>query len=299
MYKLFRLAIVAGLSVAAHSSIGQAATEELSVSHTPLKGSLHILQGRGGNVVASVGEDGILLIDADYPQYAQAYSQALKQLAPSVDYPEFVLNTHWHGDHTGGNEFWAQRGSVVMAHINVRRRMSTRQDMKAIGNVVEPSPKAALPVVTYGHSLALHFNGEDIEVQHYPEGHTDGDSVVYFASENVVHLGDLMFKDRFPFVDVGSGGNVFAYIANVERILARIDDQTVIVAGHGGPLANKADLERYRDMLVTTSSQVKDKLTRGQSLEAITAEGLGGEWASWGKNFINEAAWISFIAASI
>ena len=273
--------------------------EAPSVTQTPLRGALHVLQGRGGNVLASVGEDGILLVDDDYPQYAPAYGDALAQLDRSGRQPRFVLNTHWHGDHTGGNAFWAERGAVVLAHINVRKRMATRQEMKAMGRVVEPSPKKALPVVTFGHSLALHFNGDVIEVQHFPEGHTDGDSVVFFTAENVVHMGDLMWKDRFPFVDVGSGGNVFSLIANIERILPRIDEQTTIVAGHGGPLADKADLERYLAMLRTTSNLVREQLAQGQSLDAITAQGLGDEWASWGEHYIEEAAWISFIAASL
>lgn len=287
------------LALVALAGPALSAEESVSVKTVPVKDTLQVLQGRGGNVLASIGEDGVLLIDADYGQYAPAYLEALAELAPAGDVPRFVLNTHWHGDHTGGNEFWAGRGAVVVAHSNVRRRMSTRQEQKALDRVVEPSPAAALPVVTYGDAMALHFNGADVEIQHYPGGHTDGDSVVYFAEENVVHMGDLLFKDRFPFVDVDSGGNVFRYIAHVESVLARLDDSTVVIAGHGGPLANKADVERFRNMLVTTSALVQDKLARGESLEAITAGGLGEQWSSWEWNFIDEAAWIRFVAASL
>lgn len=295
-----RLALLATvITLLTPAMVVMAQEEAPSVTQTPLGGALYVLQGRGGNVLASVGEDGILLVDDDYAETAPAYSAVLDQLDESGRQPRFVLNTHWHGDHTGGNAFWAERGAVVVAHINVRNRMATRQEMKAMGRVVEPSPKEALPVVTFGHSLALHFNGDVLEVQHFPEGHTDGDSIVFFTAENVVHMGDLMWKDRFPFVDVGSGGNVFSLIANIERILARIDDQTTLVAGHGGPLANKADLERYLAMLRTTSALVRDKLAQGQSLEAITAQGLGDEWSSWGEHYIKEAAWISFIADSL
>lgn len=155
----------------------------------------------------------------------------------------------------------------------------------------------ALPVVTYGDSLVVHFNGDDIEVQHYPQGHTDGDSVVYYSRENVVHMGDLFFKDAFPFVDIGSGGNVAGYIAAVEAVLARVDDQTVIVPGHGS-VADRADLLRYHHMLTTTSAAVLDSLARGMTVEDLASRGLGDEWASWGKGFIDEARWISFIAAS-
>lgn len=296
MSRLTPLALIGGL-VLAFTCLSSAAQDKApTVTLTPLKGALHLLQGRGGNVVASVGEDGILLVDDDYGEYAQAYHDALVQLAGPGLEPAFVFNTHWHSDHTGSNAFWAERGAVIMAHRNVRVRMSTRQEMKTIGRVVEPSPKQALPIVTFDDSLVIHFNGEDIEVQHYPTGHTDGDGVVYYSTENVVHMGDLFFKDRFPFVDIGSGGDVQGYIAAVASILARVDDSTVIVPGHGS-LADKADLERYHRMLTTTSAQVLKSLDQGMSVEAITSRGLGEQWASWGGGFINEARWISFIAA--
>jgi glyoxylase-like metal-dependent hydrolase (beta-lactamase superfamily II) len=301
MNKFPSLIYRAGIILLAMSgaTLAQGQASAVTVSH--LKGPLQLLVGpggSGGNVVASVGEDGILLVDDNYPQHVPAFRQALAALDAAGRQPRFVLNTHWHGDHTGGNVFWAEQGAVLLAHSNVRQRMSTRQDMKALGQVVEPSPKAALPVITYGDSLALHFNGDDIEVQHYRAGHTDGDSVVFYSRQNVVHMGDLFFKDAFPFVDIGSGGNVFSYRANVETILARIDNDTLVVPGHGG-LANRADLVRYHRMLVTTSTAVKEALAQGMTLAEITEQGLGEEWASWGGGFIKETTWISFIAASI
>lgn len=268
-----------------------------TVTTTALTGNLHLLQGRGGNVVASIGEDGVLIIDDDYEEMVPAYEAALTDLVGADANPRFIINTHWHLDHVGGNLFWADRGAVVLAHSNVRERMSTRQEMKAFDRVVEASPAEALPVITYGDSLALHFNDDDIEVQHYASAHTDGDSVVYFTSENVVHMGDLFFKDGFPFVDLGSGGSVAGYIAAADAILARVDDATVIVPGHGS-LADRADLQRYRDMLVTTSSAVQARLDAGESVDSIVEQGLGEEWAPWGTGFINEERWISFIANS-
>ena len=297
MHKMASLALAAGFAVLALTPFSSVAEEPPSVSVTPLKGPLHMMQGRGGNVVVSIGDDGVLLVDDDYAPYAPAYQQAIAKLTGSDIEPRFVLNTHWHGDHTGSNAFWGERGAVIMAHTNVRQRMSTRQEMKALGKVVEPSPKVALPVVTYGDSLAVHFNGDDIEVQYYPRGHTDGDSVVFYSRENVVHMGDLFFKDAFPFVDIGSGGDVFGYIANVQALLARVDDSTLIVPGHGS-LANKTDLKRFHQMLTTTSAIVKSGLEQGMTVEAITEAGLGQEWASWGKGFIDEAMWIGTIAGS-
>jgi glyoxylase-like metal-dependent hydrolase (beta-lactamase superfamily II) len=298
MQKIMKFALAGAALMATATLYAQETAEQLSVTTTPLKDNLYLLKGRGGNVVASVGEDGVMIVDDDYPQYAPAYNDAINALTGDESTARFVINTHWHGDHTGGNEYWGDRGAVIVAHINVRERMSTRQEMKAMDRVVEPSPRSALPVVTFGDSLALHFNNEDIEVQHLPAGHTDGDSVVFFTAQNLVHMGDHFFKDAFPFVDIGSGGNVLSFTRNIETMLARVDDQTVIVPGHG-TVANKADLQRYLDMLHTTTALVQGKLEQGMSVEAITEEGLGEEWASWGQGFIKEAYWIGFIAGSL
>ena len=292
-----RLVLVTGLTSVLFAAASQAEKAGVSVAVTELRGPLHLLQAVGGNVVASVGGDGILLVDDDYATNAAVLEAAVSGLAQSSRAPRFVLNTHWHNDHTGGNQYWGSRGSVILAHANVRGRMSSRQNVKALGMVVEPSLAEALPVVTFEDSMALHFNGVDIEVQHYPGGHTDGDSVIYFSQQNVVHMGDLFFKDRFPFVDVSSGGGVVAYTENVATVLARIDDQTIVVPGHGS-VANKDDLQRFYRMLGITISAVKSALAAGETVEAIVAQGLGEEWSAWGKGFINEAAWINAIAAS-
>ncbi|MFK8049173.1 MAG: MBL fold metallo-hydrolase [Halioglobus sp.] len=279
-----------------------AAEDAPSVSTSPIKGALHLLQGRGGNVVASVGADGILIIDDDFAAYADAYQRALNKLVPGSDdaqVPQFVINTHWHGDHTGGNLYWGDKGSVIVAHSNVRARMSTRQEMKVSGRVVEASPAAALPVVTYGDSMALHFNDDDIEILHLPTGHTDGDSVVFFAKANVVHMGDHFFMNSFPFVDLGSGGNVAGFTANISAVLDRVDDTTIIIPGHGGKRATKKDLQRYHEMLVTTVKSVSVRMEKGQTQESIVEDGLDDKWASWGQGFINEEMWIKTIAAGL
>lgn len=263
----------------------------------PLKGPLHLLQGRGGNIVASIGDDGVLLVDADYADMAPAFARVVRELSGSTDTPRFLLNTHWHLDHTGGNALWGERGTVVMGHDNVRSRMASGGRIAALGVAQEASPKVALPVVTYGDAAALHFNGDTLELQHYPEGHTDGDSVVFFSEENVVHMGDLFFKDRFPFVDTSSGGSVDGYITGVQAVLERIDDSTVVVPGHGD-VADRADLQRFADMLVATRDHVRGRLAAGASVEDVIEEGLGEEWAGWANpNFITEERWIGFLAA--
>jgi glyoxylase-like metal-dependent hydrolase (beta-lactamase superfamily II) len=269
--------------------------ETPSVTTTAIKDGLYLLQGRGGNVMASVGDDGVLLIDSDYANYVPAYQQALTTLGDGK--ARFLINTHWHGDHTGGNTYWGEQGGLIVAHDNVRVRMSSRQDNKFIGRVTEPSPVVAWPMVTYDDSLALHVNGETVEVQHYPRGHTDGDSVVFFVEANVVHLGDHFFKDRFPFVDIASGGTVDGFIANVAALLEKTGPDTVIIPGHGS-LANRADLRRYYEMLVETRAAVKAMQAEGLDLEAIQARGLDPQWESWGGGFIKQDYWISFIVHS-
>ena len=267
---------------------------ELSVQ--ALRGPLQLLQGKGGNVVASVGLDGILLIDNDYPEMSAAYEKAVSEFTDAPLMPGFVINTHWHFDHSGNNEFWAERGAIIVAHDNVRERMAAGQRITALDMQVEPSPPMALPIITFDDSFALHFNGDAIEVQHYPAGHTDGDSVIFYAQENVVHMGDLFFKDRYPFIDLSSGGSVAGYIKNVEAVLARVDDNTLIVPGHGA-VASRADLERFLGMLKSTTTAVQDALDKGKSVEEIRAQTLGAKWASWGKGFIDEPSWIATIAA--
>lgn len=299
MKVLSRLTLFAVFALTTVCSAAQAAGEMTpGVNSTKIGDGLYLLQGKGGNVVASVGKDGILIIDDDYTEYASAYHDTLKSLSATDGLPRFVINTHWHSDHVGTNAYWGERGAVILAHDNVYDRMSTRQVMKALDMVVEPSPPAALPVVTYDDGISLHFNGDILDVQHFARGHTDGDSVVFFNGANVVHMGDHYFKDRFPFVDLGSGGNVLSYTDNVARVLERVNDATVIVPGHGG-LADKADLGRYLEMLETTTALVQAGLEQGMSVKAISERGLGEEWASWGQGFISEAAWISFIAGSL
>jgi glyoxylase-like metal-dependent hydrolase (beta-lactamase superfamily II) len=270
--------------------------QDPSVTITPLKGGLQLLRGRGGNVLLSLGEDGILQVDTDYPEYAAAYEQAIKSLGG--ERPRFIINTHWHGDHVGGNAFWGERDAVIVAHQAVRERMSTRQEMKRFQRIVEPSPAPALPLVTYADALVLHVNGDTVEVQHYPRGHTDGDSVVFFVEQNVVHMGDHMFNGAFPFVDLGSGGNVLAFTRNVAAILQRVDDQTIVVPGHGA-LASSADLQQYHQMLVETTAEVRAMASRSESREAILEQGLDDKWQSWGRGFIDEPSWIGFILDSL
>lgn len=292
---LLRLALVTGTSITAF--VGPAVAQ--NVTTTQLTDSLYMMQGRGGNVVLSFGDDGAVMIDDDYPNMVTAYQSAVDEvMGEDFSAPQYVINTHWHQDHTGGNSYWAGEGAKVIAHNNVRKRMQEGLDNKALGVVFPPSPDEALPVMTFDSQFSLYANSEAIVVEHFSAGHTDGDSMVFFTNDNVVHMGDHFFNGRFPFVDIESGGNVLSYTQNVASVVARIDDATQVVPGHG-PLASKAELEAYHAMLVETVAEVRAALDAGKSVDDIVAAGLDAKWAEWGTGFINEAAWIRTIVGSL
>lgn len=223
-----------------------------------------VLFGAGGNIGVSYGEDGTILIDDQFAPLTEKIQTAVSTLGAQP--VKFLVNTHWHYDHTGGNENLGKAGAVIMAHDNVRVRMAAGQ-----GNQ-KPSPKVALPVVTYADGLKLHLNGEEVRVIHMPAGHTDGDSIVHWTKSNVIHMGDLFFlRMSFPFVDASSGGNVRGVIAAADKVLAMADDKTKIIPGHGA-VATKADLKQYRDMVAEIVSKVETSAKAGKTLEQIKAE---------------------------
>ncbi len=266
---------------------------KVEVKAQPVSGNIHMLTGAGGNIGVSAGSDGILIVDDQFAPLADKIRAALKGLGDGK--LKFVLNTHWHGDHTGGNEAFGREASII-AHDNVRKRLAADQQVR--GQKIAASPKEALPVITFGQSVSVHFNGEEIRVIHFPHGHTDGDSVIFFTKSKVVHMGDDFFAGGFPFVDLESGGSVQGLIANIAKVLAEIPADTKIIPGHGR-LSAPADLKAYHRMLTETTRIVADKTKAGKSLEAIQAEGLPEEWKEWGSGFIDTKSWIATIHASL
>lgn len=223
-----------------------------------------VLFGAGGNIGVSYGEDGTILIDDQFAPLTEKIQAAVSTLGAQP--VKFLVNTHWHYDHTGGNENLGKANAVIMAHDNVRVRMAAGQ-----GNQ-KPAAKVALPVVTYADGLKLHLNGEEVRVMHMPAGHTDGDSIVHWTKSNVIHMGDLFFlRMSFPFVDASSGGNVRGIVAAADKVLAIADDQTKIIPGHG-PVATKADLQQYRNMVAEIVAKVETGIKAGKTLEQIKAE---------------------------
>src|SRR5215212_2224794 len=202
---------------------------KVQVKAIKVAGNVYMLEGAGGNIGVSVGADGILIVDDQFAPLADKIRAALKSLGEGK--LRFILNTHWHGDHTGGNAAFGPEAPII-AHDNVRKRMATEQKSEIFKNTTPASPKQALPVITFDQSLTVHFNGEEIRVIHYPQGHTDGDSVIFFTSSNVIHLGDDFFAGRFPFVDVDSGGNVVGLAKNIGEIIPKIPAGAKLIPGH-------------------------------------------------------------------
>jgi len=264
---------------------------EIKVEH--VAGKVYMLTGSGGNIGVSVGEDGLLIVDDQYAPLADKIRAALKGLGEGK--LKFVLNTHWHGDHTGGNESFAA-DAPILAQTNVRKRMAV--DQTIFGEVVKASPAKALPVVTYDQGISLHFNGEEIDAVHYPHGHTDGDSVIFFTGSNVVHMGDDFFNGFFPFVDIASGGSVQGMAENVAQVLKKLPAGAKVIPGHG-KLSDGAGLKAFHDMLVATTAVVQKEMKAGKSLDDIKKAGLPDEWKSWGTGFIKTDAWVETIYNSL
>ncbi len=253
---------------------------DVQIKDSAIAGSIHALIGRGGNIGVSAGDDGILIIDDQYEPLAEKIANSLANLGS--DKPRYIINTHFHGDHTGSNSwFHTQKDSTIMAHENVRIRLLSDEEVN----------DTALPVITYKDGIKLHFNGETLEVIHFPNGHTDGDSVVWVKEPNVLHTGDLFFNGMFPFIDLESGGDVAGYIDSVETLLTKIDEKTQIIPGHG-PLATKADYEKFLQMIKETKAFVETQKAQGKSVEELITSGLDRKWQSWHWDFITEEKWI-------
>lgn len=240
---------------------------------------IYVLFGSGGNIGLAVGEDGTFLID---DQFAPLTAKITAAVAAVTDQPvKFLLNTHWHGDHAGGNENFGEAGAIILAHDNVRKRMAAGQFMEFFNSERPPSPDAALPVITFNSEMTLHINGQTMRVIHEPHAHTDGDSVIYFAEANVIHMGDLFFNRLYPFIDLDSGGSVQGMISGINRMLMIANGETRIIPGHG-PVGDRDDLIAFRDLLSGLLGQVSALKADGMSKDEILAAGLTDDYdATW------------------
>jgi cyclase len=252
---------------------------------------VYMLVGNGGNIGVSVGEDGVVLIDDQFAPMVPKIEAAVRALSERPI--RFVINTHWHGDHTGGNEALGKAGAVIVAHGNVRERMSVEQFNAFTGSPTPASPREALPVVTFEHGVTLHVNGDDLEVIHLPRAHTDGDAVIRWRRANVVHMGDLFFNGTYPFIDVASGGSVNGLVEALDFVLGSVDGAVRIIPGHG-PLAGRAELQAYRDMLAAVRDRIAAQIAAGRSQDEVIAARPTADFdAAWGGGFFKPDEWVA------
>jgi cyclase len=278
--KIFLVSAITAFFLA-NSVMSQDKWDEVKITSQAVSESVHMLAGMGGNIGVSVGPEGILVIDDQYAPLAEKIAAAIGDISKQPI--KYIVNTHYHGDHTGSNVYFTEvKGSTIFAHNNVRKRLAEKED----------HTHAELPVVTFQEGVTFHFNGDTINVMHLPAGHTDSDSVVWFEEANVLHPGDLFFEGRFPYIDLDGGGTVAGYIKNVTKLISMLKDDTKIIPGHGS-LANKVDYQKALDMLVDTAAMVKSMKTKGISVEDAVEQGLGEKYKAWAWNFITEKKWIN------
>lgn len=254
----------------------QAGVDTVQIRTTPLAPGVYMLTGLGGNIGLAVGDDAVFLVDDQYAPLTPKILAAIAAVSPKP--VRFVLNTHWHFDHTGGNENIGRTGALVVAHENVRRRMAVGQFLEALNRTEPPSPPAALPVVTFTEGVTFHINGDSVVVAHQDPAHTDGDAVVFFTKANVVHMGDMFLSAGLPFVDLSSGGSINGFIAGAAKVLAMTNAGTKIIPGHG-PVADRARLQAFHDMLVTLRDRMRREVAAGKTLEQVLEAKLTQDFA--------------------
>lgn len=273
--------LLSGLGVlAAAPAFGGPANRfaEVEIKAIPVTEGISMLEGAGGNIAVSIGPDGALMVDDQFAPLSERIAAAIHRLGG--DLPVFVINTHYHGDHVGGNPFFARAGTIL-AQDNVRRRL--------LGG---DAPADGLPTITFRDRLRLFFNGDEVMVLHLPRGHTDGDALVWFKKAGVIHLGDLLFNGRFPYVDLAGGGSVDGLLANLRKVLEQLPEDIRIIPGHG-PLAGISELEEAIDVIQETQAVVRQAVAEG-ALEELKQRGFG-RWEDWGSGFISEQRWIDII----
>ena len=288
MPRFHTLATFAALALAANLYLfgGSVQAQGPATQISKVADGIYVIIGRGGNIGVSVGEDGVFMID---DQFAPVTDKLRELIASVSDKPiRFLLNTHFHGDHTGGNENLGSAGVTIFAHDNVRARL--------LGN---GAPALALPVVTFNDTTTFHMNGQTIHVFHIADAHTDGDTLIHFRGSNVIHMGDTYFNGFYPFIDVASGGSLEGTLAAVDKALALAGETTRIIPGHG-PMSNRAELVAYRDMLVAARDGIKPLIAEGKTVEQVIAAkptaGLDGEW---GDGFLNPERFVRIVYASL
>ena len=290
MKKLSLLFLILSLSI---TYLNAQDWDKVEIKTEKVTDNIYCLFGRGGNIGVFVGEDGIMMIDDQYAPLSDKISAAIAEIS---DKPiKYLLNTHWHGDHTGGNENFGEKGAIIVAHNNVRKRLNSDQFIKAFSRNVPAKAETFWPEITFDKDISIHINGENVLFFHSHNAHTDGDAIVFFTKSNVVHMGDTYFNNRYPYIDLSSGGTVDGMIANANKVLFLADQNTKIIPGHG-PISNKAELTKYQDMLMTLRDRVKVALEEEKTIEEMkTANLTEGFPEEWNTGFITAERIIDII----
>ncbi len=276
-------AAVLALAALASPAVAQRDFSTVEIKATAVAPGIFMLEGAGGNIGLSTGPDGAFLIDDQFAPLSEKIKAAVAKA--SKESIKFVVNTHWHGDHTGGNDAFGRAGALIVAHDNVRKRL--KEGLKGERGDTQPAPAAALPVITFSNEASFFWNGENIRVRHPAAAHTDGDAIVHFETANVVHMGDVYFNGNYPFIDLESGGGIDGYIAAQEGVLAIIDEETKIIPGHG-PLSNRAELAATVDMLKSVRARIKALIDQGLTEDGVVkADPLKDFNPDWAWQFIN------------
>jgi cyclase len=296
------LVVTAAFAIAAAAG-QQQDFSKVQIKATKVSGNIYMLEGAGGNIAASIGEDGIVIVDDQFAPLAEKIQASLKSLGITDKPVRFVINTHYHGDHTGGNAPFSNAGSTVIAQDNVRKRMATGGTAgNGSGGSIhvenKPAENAALPIITFEHDVTVHLNGEDIRALHFPAGHTDGDSIIFFPKNNVVHMGDDFVRYGFPFIDVNSGGSVQGMIAAMEKSTAQLPQDVKVIPGHG-QLATLDDVREFTRMLKETSAVVQKALDQHKTLAQMKQEKILEPWKKWSGDFVNSDAFIETLYNSL
>ncbi len=270
---------------------------DVKITPVALTGQIYMVTGKGGNLGVFTGGDGTFLIDDQYAPLTEEIVKVIKSVGG--EYPKFLINTHYHGDHTGGNENLGKGGTLIFSHDNVRERLSAGSFLKAFNSRRPPVSGVGLPVVTFSENMSFHLNGDTVRAVHMPHAHTDGDSFIVFKNANVIHAGDLFFNGFYPFIDVGHGGSLKGMIAAVDRLLSMADENTKIIPGHG-PLANSDDLSNYRQMLAVAHDRLKKFREDGKTAaEVIAAKPLADLEDEWGDGLFTGDRWIEVIYSGV
>lgn len=269
--------------------------DDVEIHAERVAGGVYMLTGAGGNIGLSVGDDGPFLVDDQYAPLTERIQAAIAELTQGDI--RFIVNTHWHGDHTGGNENLGKAGALIVAHENVRKRMSVEQFIEAFNSRTPAAPEVARPVITFTEAVTFYWNGDRIDVFHVAPAHTDGDAVIHWIEANVVHMGDTYFSNGYPFIDVASGGTIAGMVAAVDTVLTIVNADTRIIPGHG-PVTGVEGLEAYRDMLATVRDRVQRMISDGMSEDDVVAakptREFDAEWVSE-SSFLQPDQWVRFV----